>query len=317
MGFEKTINNKSLQDFENELLNVLKNDPDHRLDFDGRLYYKRANTKYYVAARNVYYDRNLGEIVFVGAVKVPMEQFDPKTGHMEFKGRFEKGTQDTEISIPLKDCFREIQSTVEDGPQRLMSKVRKSMVDKYLNIPVNVFVSNTFLDEGPMNLTALDMKSFGVRSFKVSSGVIEGINRDADGMLFVTCRERSGQVKTIPATRLSLTDMQQLGLQLEYLAGHYRKASDMFVNSLRKDEPKRMNYDNERYRHVCKAAVHVYRFGYPTTVVNALTRKYAGLEFFPSGNDAVGIRKILKEYDNTGMMRPLAEKKLKPNTPRI
>ena len=297
MPLNKKFNEVDFKKFEKDLLVVLKTDPSHKLDFDGKMLFKSRRYDCLLAATDVFWDEKTGDIVLVGAHKGGAPVIDESKGFPEFKQR---------VAVPLRECFEDLK--VSSGMEmRLLSKARKAVIDKYIGEKLNIFTSRSLMRDG-----ILDLKGLGIGKFvnqradgqRTDLSVIDAVVRGEDGKTSLICSNSLCTGYERPMSSIALADIQLFGSQLDRVSEAYSKASDVYTSKMQSLEPKDMTYSRqEQVRHRDMALMAVFDSKASLDICNAVARTYANSDVFDRKAHPVSdIESAIKNYRNSGFL---------------
>lgn len=251
--------------FEEDLLQVLKNDKEHRIPFDRKLAFKSRRFNCLLAAADVRLDSETGQLVMVGAFKSGQPIIDTSKGFPEMK---------TEIEIPLRECFEDLKlsSGQED---RLLNKAKKAVLDKYVTGYVNSFEKRGIVDD-----RRLKFEDFGLEEFKINRSTVKEINRDGDDIIVSSWNSFASDFDT-KVSKFTLCEMQELGTKLQLIEKMYSDALDIFYNRKKELEPVSMTYcERDSREHNEDALVTMYKGNFPLAICNSIAKNLAGSDMF-------------------------------------
>lgn len=274
MALQKKFNEADYRKFESDLLFVLKKEPTHRLDFDGKLLIRSRRHDCLLAATDVFWDKNTGDIVLVGAFKSGAPVYD--------ESRKELCIMRQRIEVPLKECFEDLK--VSSGMEmRLLGKARKAVYDRYVGSKLNLFESRSLMRDGVLDLKYLGIGQFVKRSpdgEPTDRSIIEKVVRDPDGRTALVMSNSFGTYRWSMST-MPLAYIQVIGSELERVNRAYSEASDIFTSKMQELERKDMSYSqDESRRHRDTALVAVYKATASLDICNAVARTFAGSDIF-------------------------------------
>jgi len=133
--------------FEEDILNVLKRDGDHRLDFDDGLLIKSSRLHCTVVAKDVHYDEASGDIILVGAFRSGEPVYDESHSYPVRKSF---------IELPLRECYEDLEKT-SGMHENLLDKARQACIRKYAEEPFEWFEKVGMVDDGCIDFTRLGL----------------------------------------------------------------------------------------------------------------------------------------------------------------
>ena len=320
MAITKKFSETDFKKFEADLLSVLKKDEEHKLDFDGKMLFHSRRYDCLLAATDVYWDERTGDIVLVGAFKSGKPVYDVDKPYL-MKER---------VAVPLKECFEDLKMT-SGMEMRLVGKARKAVIEKYINMKLNLFESRYLMDDG-----CLDLKSLGIGQFRLNhaSGYTEGVS-DIDALLrFMPESESDDGMKLNGSSRvkgptislncsnsfglyscsmssLPLADIQLLGKELERVNEAYSKAADIFISKVHEQEKANMSYSSQEARkHREAAMMAVYDSNVSLDFCNAIARRFLSSDIFDKRAHSLhDIENAVKRYRTNGSFTPEVQSK--------
>lgn len=297
MALNKKFNEVDFKKFEQDLLFVLKKEPSHKLDFDGKMLFKSRRYGCLLAATDVFWDEKTGDIVLVGAHKGGAPIIDESKGFPELKQR---------VAVPLRECFEDLK--VSSGMEmRLLSKARKAVIDKYISEKLNIFSSRSLMRDG-----ILDLKGLGIGKFvkqradgqRTDMSVIDAVVRGEDGKTSLICSNSLSTGYEWSMSSISLADIQLFGSQLERVNVAYSQASDIYTSKMQSLEPKDMSYSRqEQIRHRDMALMAVFDSKASLDICNAVAQTYANTDIFDrKAHSLHEIESAVKNFRSTGSL---------------
>ena len=265
---EKKYNETELMSFERELLAVLKNDPDHRLDFDGKLLFRSRRHDCLLAATDVYWDRKSGDVILVGAFRSGKPVMDESKGYPVMKDR---------VAVPFRECFDDLRLS-SGNEMKLISKARKAVIDKYLNSSMNWMKSKGLVEGGILNLISLD-----VGKFRINRADVVGLGVGSEGKITLLCSNSFASNFCTEASKIPISDIQSLGNQLVRFQDMYRSAASVYSETLRSENPRSMSFSQHDDQAATAAALlAVYDRNFPMKVCDMVAKDFAGSDVFDS-----------------------------------
>lgn len=297
MALNKKFNEVDFKKFEQDLLFVLKREPSHKLDFDGKMLFKSRRYGCLLVATDVFWDEKTGDIVLVGAHKGGAPVIDESKGFPEFKQR---------VAVPLRECFDDLKES-SGMEMRLLSKARKAVIDKYVGEKLNVFTSRSLMRDG-----VLDLKGLGIGKFvkqradgqPTDLSSIDAVLRGEDGMTALLCSNSFSDGYEWSMSKIPLADIQLFGSELERVNVAYSKVSDIFTSKMQELERKDMSYTpQETRRHRDMALVAVYDSGASLDLCNAVATTYAASNIFDRhAHSQKDIEAAVKNFRTSGRL---------------
>lgn len=291
MALSKAFTGTDFTSFERDLLSVLKADPDHRIDFDGKLLFRSRQYDCLLAATDVHWDEKSGDIVLVGAFRSGQPVMDETKGYPSMK---------TSISVPLRECFDDLRLS-SGNEMKLVGKAKKAVLDKYLIPLVKLYRSRGMFDG-----VIMDLPSFGCGEFRLNDCEVIGIAMGGEGKVGLVCSNSFNPNFTVDAGKVSLKEIQNFSSRLAAIGNRFRQASDVYLETMRRVAPLSMSFSPEdNRRHVSAALAAVYDVGFPARVMDCVCRHLAGLDYFDTRvHTRKDIVKMMEDYRNTGIMKP-------------
>jgi len=291
MALSKAFSGTDFTRFERDLLSVLKADPDHKIDFDGKLLFRSRQYDCLLAATDVHWDEKSGDIVLVGAFRSGQPVMDETKSYPSMK---------TSISVPLKECFDDLKLS-SGSEMKLISKAKKAVLDKYFIPLVKLYKSRGMFDDSIMNLP-----SFECGKFRLKDCDVIGLAMGTEGKVNLVCSNSFNPNFTVEAGKVTLKEIQNFSSQLASIGNKFRQASDIYLETKRKVAPLSMTFSQEDdQRHISAALAAVYEAGFPARIMDAVCKHLAGLDYFdPEKHTKKDILKMMEGYKNTGIMKP-------------
>lgn len=174
---EFNSSSRSGGEFYDELLRVLKKDPDMTLTFrDGLVYRSRARGCSFTLS-DVHYSPEKGDVVFVGAFKSGRPVFDDSKGYPIMK---------TDFEFPFRDVVKDMTESGDDA-KRLFIASRQAATYKYVTLPYRKLENAGIVEDGMLRFSDL-----GVRFSKESGlSTLEAVSVDTGGNYSVTLVDSS------------------------------------------------------------------------------------------------------------------------------
>ena len=293
MALAKSFNETDFRKFEMDLLSVLKEDKEHKIDFDGKLLFRSRRYECLLAATDVHWDEKTGDVVLVGAYRSGAPLYDETKSYPAFK---------KEVAVPLRECFDDLKASSGEE-MRLLSKAKKAVIDKYFGVYTKSFDSKGLFDDGIM-----DIKSFGCGGFRLADREVVGLAKDSDGKVNLVCSNSFNPSHTLSASDIRLKDIQNFGGQLEKIRLVLNKAQNIYIGEIERLRPKSMSFDDYDQRRFSDAAlVAVYRSGVAPRVMDAICRHNTGRRDFDSNRySAKDIEAMVKRYETVGVLSPVS-----------
>lgn len=266
MALNKKFSDSDYARFEADLLYVLKKDPSHRLDFDGKLLIKSRRLDCLLAATDVFWDEKSGDIVLVGAFRSGTPVYDPTKAYPVMQER---------VSVPLRECFEDLK--VSSGNEmRLLGKARKAVIDRYVGTHLSYLASKKMMQEG-----ILDLKALNLHGFDVGQAGVNAVLRGEEGDITLICGNSLNASFDNPLSRIPLQTIQAFGSHLERVREMYGSASEIFTRKMEELEPRSMSFSAAEQRlHRDAALMAVFDSGAPLDVCSAIAYMYADSDVF-------------------------------------
>ena len=292
-----------------QLLQTLKNDSDHEIAFKKSILFKSRRYNCLLSAKGVRLDPKTNEIIFV---------LGQKTGEpirIEERG----GYKDVyEVSIPLDECYEDIALSSGEAP-RLLSKIRESVIDKYINERLDFFDTIHMFDNSCFDFTRYDYGTDWEERF-LERQPLGTLSRDSKKRLHLVIRELDGSGDwEYEFDKLRLYQIQELGEHLEKVLDKWRKASSEIRNVLMDngvwdsmDLSKRMIYESN-------GMVKLYDKGYPLGICDSVAKTwtYSCGDFFDTRlHSSREIADAIRNYRTTGKLEIKMPQKSDKCTPR-
>ena len=291
MALNRKFGEADYTKFEYDLWAVLKNDPEHKVNFDGKMTFNSSTYGRMLAATDVHLDEATGQMVLVGAYYQlrTFSKDDPDDS------RYEKVT----VEVPLRECFEDLRQT-SGNEMKLVSKAKKAVIDKYLNSTLNSFSSRRLLDGG-----ILDLKTIDSGVFRLTDCEILDVKRNEEDRVILHCTNSFRPDFYQDVAKLSLREVQSFGGQRQKVVMKLKSAETLYVESMRQQRPVSMSWSQaEDKLHMSKALADVYDAGFPLPFVNAVARQFTGWDYFDSSRNERDIRKMMDAYRETGILKP-------------
>ncbi len=266
MALQKKFTRVDYDRFEADLLQVLKKEPSHRLDFDGKMVFRSRRHDCLLAATDVFWDEDTGDIVLVGAFRSGAPVYDETKPFPVMKER---------VAVPLKECFDDLKES-SGMEMRLLGKARKAVIDRYMGEKMNWLDSRGLVRSG-----VLDLKALGIGEFPMDTTKVAAVMRGEDGQLSTVCYDSLSPGYEFPLSKMTLQQIQGLGLEMDRVIDALGRASDVYSAKMRELEPASMSYsDRDRARHRDAALMAVYDAGYSLDICSAVAGTYAQSDVF-------------------------------------
>lgn len=214
MAVKKQLSEAQINLFEQELLQVLKQDPDHQFAFDGKLCVQSRRYRCEIKAVNVRWDPDKGDLVLVGAFLRGEPVVDMSKGFPVFK---------TEIEIPFRECLQDLKANPSTDESALLSKARRAVIDKCIGYPMKLLRGAKVTSDGvPVVLDEFRSKGGPGTGMpvRVTSGLpgamvygetsVHSVEQTPEGLFSVkgVC---GGVLQELNLSRMSLPDIQRIG----------------------------------------------------------------------------------------------------------
>ena len=273
--------------FENELLYLLKKDPDHQFAFDGKL---KMYSSRYLQAVNVHWDEQKQDVVFVGCYVGGKPKIDMSRGYP---------VMETEISIPFRECFKDMREHEGYSAEYLVSKTRRAVIGKALDIPMRQAASDRLLSGGVFRFGDFAVGSaVRVKNQTVAIGSVE-VGRDGS---FVV---RSADGPEIAMNTLSIVEIWRIGSYISDCHALARNIRKEYLDEFRRGCPDGRTHSDLDVRMAEERALYgIYKAfvpGYPLTFLNSVAKSFS--KSYPDVfNTAVhsekDIAKMMKAYES-------------------
>lgn len=178
--------------FERDLLEVLKNEPDHRLVFDRKLLFRSRRFECLLAAVDVHYEQCNGDVVMIGI------------------HRFSGSRVPKNAVVSFSECYDDLRLAC-DNETKLLAMVRKAVYAKYLDSYFNWMKARGFVKDSVVDLVSLDVGSFRIES---AWSYLLGIGKDKEGNFNLLCYNSIADNFNLNPDRVRMSDLQILGNQL-------------------------------------------------------------------------------------------------------
>lgn len=275
----KSISESDFSAFQDELLEVLKRDADHHIDFDGKLVFHSGRYNCELAAMDVHWDKNKGDIVLVGAVR--------SGGIIDESKGFPQLVPNVEISF--RECFEDMRGQ-KMNEVYLISKTKKSVLNKYIIQPMKQLETVGIAQGGKLLVS-----DFGLKPIDFGDSKVTGIEKD-DNDKIILSSDSHGQ--NLPVFENSLSMIQKFGESLSRVVDSYKAATKDFVEAKRSLVGNNQTYsDYDILKANSEGMATLFEKGYHAGICNAVTKNFTGSAFFDlSKNDFRSISKAVDDY---------------------
>lgn len=265
MAIEDRKKEIAYENFEKELLEVLKKDKEHSIPFNKLFAFKSRRFDCMLAAADVRLDKKTGELVMVGAFKSGTPIVDYSKGFPEFK---------TDVEIPLRECYDDLKlsSGMEES---LLDKTRKAVVDKYVTGYVRSFENRGMAAGGK-----LSFDDFGLDELKIDRSRVVEIESVCDSLYVIRSDSFTPSYDT-QISRFHLTEVQELGGHLQKIEEKYRQAAEVFHQRKKELEPLSSSLSQrDTDEHNRDALITMYNKSFPLTICNSIAKNLVGSDIF-------------------------------------
>lgn len=297
MALTKTFTGTDFSRFEYDLLSVLKADPEHKIDFDGKLLFRSRQYDCLLAATDVHWDEKSGDIVLVGAFRSGKPVMDESKDYPVMK---------TRISVPLKECFEDLKLS-SGSEMKLVSKAKKAVLDKYFTPLVNLYKSRGMFDGNLM-----DLESFDCGYYRLGDSFVVALAEGSDGKVNLVCSNSFNPNFDLEPGKASLKDIQNFSEQLSRIMNRYREASDLYLETMHKLHPVSVTLTPlDEKKNVSASLVAVYESGCPAKILDCVSKHMAGLDFFDTEKySKKDISGMMENFKKTGVLQPVKKNNL-------
>lgn len=271
--------------FERDLLSVLKNDEAHHLDFDGKLLINSSRYNCLIAATDVHWDEEKGDIVLVGAFRSGQPVFDDVNGYQLIR---------QEIELPLKECFEDLKKTAGiEIAMRLVGKAKKAVIDKYIAAPVKLMENTSLFNDGMLSLPSLELGKF-----RLSDREVVGLSRDEDGKFQFLCSNSINPSVTLSSNQIKLQEIQNLGNQFKVILDNLSVGKKAYMDAVKLVSPLSHTEDIFDDRQKKKlACVSLFDTGLSMPLCNAVAKTFGDTDLFDlSKHRKPAILKVIDSY---------------------
>ncbi len=264
MSVTGKLSEQDFLSFESDLREALVRDPDHQFAFDGVLKVQSSRYRCLLRAVNVRWDERRGDAVFVGAFISGEPQPDYSRGYPLIK---------SEVEIPFRECFRDLERMGGFGGRYLLTKTRKAVIEKCLSHPLRVLSSydavekdGSFLPDGFLDPSA------GERPLSVVGGSVRVGSVRRDGKYVSVLGD---DLRAIDLTKISLRDIQRIGERMGAARDRVKEARGVYVKARIAvvGEGKTVSERDDRLGSEAGLEA-VYGAGYPMAVCRSVARTY-------------------------------------------
>lgn len=285
MAINRSFTEQELQNFESDLLSVLRRDPDHQFVFDGKLKVHSSRYGCDLRAMNVLWDSERGDLVFVGAFIGGKPCIDTSKGYPVLK---------TEVAIPFRECYHDMMASPYANGSYLISKTRKAVIDKCVGFQLGRAQVENLTDGDSLVLsdfTDLRCQVAGERvgSISFSDGKVQVENLDGVPINF---------------NRLSLQEVSSLGRCVQKARGEFRSAVNVYVDSVNKESPVSQSLSEDDYRFIDEKSLDmVYQKQFPQRVLHGVAKRFSKSHpevFNPKKHSAQAVSGMMRSYASGG-----------------
>lgn len=273
---------RNYERFEQELLQVLKNDKEHSIPFDKMLAFKSRRFDCVLAAADVRLDSKTGELVMVGAFKSGKPIIDTSKGYPVMK---------VDVEIPLRECYEDLKMS-SGQEDRLLNKAKKAVLDKYVTGYVN-----SFAKRGLTKDNKLVFENFGLDDFKIDHSSVLSLTHDGNNITVTSSNSFSPSFDT-KISRFHLTEMQEIGSYLKQIEDKYKEAVSIYSARKKELEPLSMTQsERDTEEHNRDALLTMYKGNFPMAICNSVAQTFAGSDMFDLDKHSLSeIHKLVSGY---------------------
>lgn len=243
----------TLEMFESEMLDILKDLHGNRLELDGRLFYQCRRLGCVLSVRDLHINGQTGQMVMVGSY-VAGKRLEESEGNM--------------IDIPLYECFADMQAM--GNHIGLINKAKKATIAKLIDEPFMYAVRHGLVKKNIEGLLVMNFENIGFKPLLLGRSSLVGVGRREDGsyVLFDTSYP-SG----LTVSNYSFRTIQRAGNIIMSCNSIYSEASEVYVTSMRDLLKVDMSYSRKDYEDSVSASLGVVRdAGYCPVVLDAVKK---------------------------------------------
>ena len=208
--------------FNDDLLEILKNDPEHQIKLTRTFSFWHVNTHNAIEVTDIHYDDKLGKIVFAGGFRKGMPEFN------------EDGSIKTDYEVPLSEVFADMKGARVDRTDDMYSSIHSAVVNKYYAGNIKGVYNNwekhpdieitDFMSEGSF---VFDMIKGG-RYSGVKSIINAGCYDNPTLLTFENSDKEAASLCKTPISNFSIRGIYELGKGLKELSAKIQEYKNIF-----------------------------------------------------------------------------------------
>lgn len=289
---KKVIENKRFSDFERELKILLSNDDEHALSLCKQLLFKSRRYGCLLSAKGVHLDKPNGDVILV---------LTHKPGEPIFCSD-EDVMPSNEISIPLRECYDDIEASSGEAP-RLLERIKDAIMEKYLNRRYENFEMKGLLHDGTLNFNDFEM------DFPFMRGTLVSLTKERDGFKLICNNEIAGDFHFL-FSRMPLYEVLNVGKGLDKIFNLWNEAAGLYRDSIMDQGVDGLYYSTDK--HHALALVNMYDAGYPLIVIDSVAKTFTDFDVFDFRKySSKEIAEAVANYRSTGELRILRRANVK------
>lgn len=246
MAISKKISDSDFKKFENELIKVLKDNPEHSLMFQKMILFKSQKLNRPLVAKGVKWDRSKEDLVCV----------------LTYGAASDGNGLSENFDISLKECYNDISQSSGEAV-RLLNGIRQSIVKNYVSDYYDFCQSKDLLHNGKLNFK--DFDDF----FPFMRGSLVSLEKDKKGELQLICNNVMAGDYNFKFSKMPLDEIVNVGRQLERIRAQWVDALSAYKDSL--DNA----YLSKSINSESAALVDIYDKGFPLKICNSIGEGFA------------------------------------------
>ena len=243
--------------FEKDMVEVLKDMPDNRIELDGKLLYESRRFGCLLRVRDLHINGSTGQVVMVGS---------------HVAGRMPGESSWGMVDVPLYECYPEMKAA--GCHLRLVNKARKAAIASLIDGPFMYAARHGMTVDGGDGMQVLDFSSLGYSPVPWGQSAVDRVGRRTDGgyVLF-------GKDPDFPDGRsvstFSFGFMKRVGDAISTCNANYCRASEVYVRRMRELMPVDMSYTAADYDEcVRKSFMAVGEAGFSDMILRSVRRMH-------------------------------------------